>query len=45
MPTPTSPGGSTFPYYYKGGEIHCLKFGGFLADEEALLTVMHAEGE
>ncbi|OBR65212.1 hypothetical protein A7K91_00620 [Paenibacillus oryzae] len=19
-----SPGGSIFPYYYKGGEIHCL---------------------
>ena len=45
MPTQTSPGGSTFPYYYKGGEIHCLKYGGFFTDQEAVLTVMRAEEE
>lgn len=45
MPTQISPGGSTFPYYYKGGEIHCLKYGSFFTDEEALLSVMHAEEE
>jgi len=39
----TSPGGSTFPYYYKGGALHCLKFGSFHADESALLAVMQAE--
>jgi len=38
-----SPGGSMFPYYYKGGEIHCLKYGSFFADEEALMAVMKAE--
>lgn len=38
-----SPGGSLFPYYYKGDEIHCLKYGGFLANEEALLALMKAE--
>ena len=45
MPTQTSPGGSTFPYYYKGGEIHCFKFGSFHADEEGLLDIMQAEEE
>jgi hypothetical protein len=43
MQTKISPGGSRFPYYYKGGEIHCLKYGSFHADEEALLAVMKAE--
>ena len=45
MHTITSPSGSTSPYYYKGGEIHCFKFGSFHADEEALLAVMRAEEE
>jgi hypothetical protein len=43
MYTQESPGGSTFPYYYKGGEIHCLKYGSFFSDEEALFTVIKAE--
>lgn len=43
MNTQTSPGGSTFPYYYKGGEIHCLKYGSFFSNEEALFAVMKAE--
>jgi hypothetical protein len=38
-----SPGGSLFPYYYKGGEIHCLKYGGFLANADALFALMKAE--
>jgi hypothetical protein len=40
-----SPGGSWFPYYYKGGEIHCLKYGGFLMNQEALFTLMKAEAD
>lgn len=32
-----------FPYYYKGGEIHALKYGSFGADEAAALAVMQAE--
>ena len=43
MSTQQSPGGSTFPYYYKGGEIHCLKYGSFFSDEEALFALMKAE--
>jgi hypothetical protein len=38
-----SPGGSTFPYYYKGGELHCLKFGSFFGDMPRLLQLMEAE--
>jgi hypothetical protein len=38
-----SPGGSTFPYYYKGGEIHCLKYGSYFKDQEKLFAVMKAE--
>ncbi|WP_068780804.1 MULTISPECIES: hypothetical protein [unclassified Paenibacillus] len=40
-----SPGGSTFPYYYKGGEIHCLKYGNKYKDEQALLQLMRKEEE
>lgn len=38
-----SPGGSYFPYYYKGGEIHCLKYGSYYDDEASLFNVMRAE--
>ena len=38
-----SPGGSTFPYYYKGGEIHALKYGSYFNKEEDLLTLMKEE--
>jgi len=38
-----SPGGSTYPYYYKGGEIHGLKYGSFFGDEQRLFAVMDAE--
>jgi len=40
-----SPGGSTFPYYYKGGELHCLHFGSFFADETSLFARIGAERE
>lgn len=40
-----SPGGSTFPYYYKGGEIHGLKYGSFYSEEERLFAVMDAEAD
>jgi hypothetical protein len=42
IPT-TSPGGSTFPYYYKNGELHCFKYGSFYDDEKALLALMQEE--
>ena len=38
-----SPSGSTFPYYYKGGELHALKYGGLGADILRLAALMDAE--
>lgn len=38
-----SPGGSIYPYYYKGGALHCLKYGSFREDSEALFELMRAE--
>ena len=38
-----SPSGSTFPYYYKGGELHALKYGGLAGDIVSLAAVMDAE--
>jgi hypothetical protein len=38
-----SPGGSIYPYFYKDGEIHCLKYGGFHGDEPGLFALMDAE--
>ncbi len=43
MITQKSPGGSIFPYPYKGGELFGAHFGSFFADEERLLHLMHAE--
>jgi hypothetical protein len=40
-----SPGGSLFPYPYKGGELMGLHYGSFFADEEALLARMKGEEE
>ncbi|SDE92934.1 hypothetical protein SAMN04488689_10314 [Paenibacillus sp. cl6col] len=40
-----SPGGSIFPYYYKGGEIHCLKYGSHYSDTEKLFELMKQEEE
>jgi hypothetical protein len=45
MVTQKSPGGSLFPYYYKGGELFGLHYGSFFTDERALLARMHAEEE
>ncbi len=38
-----SPGGSAYPYYYKGGTLLGLHYGSFFKDEEALLARMRAE--
>lgn len=38
-----SPGGSIFPYYYKGGEIHCLKYGSKFKNKEKLFELMKQE--
>lgn len=38
-----SPGGSIFPYHYKGGEIHCLKYGSFHSNSDSLFSLMKAE--
>lgn len=43
MQSVKSPGGSLFPYYYKGGELHCLKYGSFHSNEDALFTLMKEE--
>jgi hypothetical protein len=39
----TSPGGSLFPYYYKNGELFCLHFGSYFADEDGVIAMMKAE--
>ncbi|OZB96207.1 hypothetical protein [Paenibacillus sp. XY044] len=38
-----SPGGSTYPYYYKGGEIHCLKYGSKYKNHDQLFALMRQE--
>lgn len=40
-----SPGGSIFPYFYKNGELHCLKYGSFYEHEEALVQLIKKEEE
>ncbi|MEK4356455.1 hypothetical protein NYE48_05255 [Paenibacillus sp. FSL M7-1455] len=40
-----SPGGSIYPYYYKGGAIHCLKYGSKYNNEEQLFDLMKKEEE
>jgi hypothetical protein len=40
-----SPGGSIFPYYYKGGELFGAHYGSFFDNEAALLARMKAEEE
>ena len=32
-----------FPYYYKGGELHALKYGSFFERESDLFAIMQAE--
>ncbi len=43
MYTEKSPGGSIFPYYYKGGQLFGLHYGSFFSDEARLLALMKAE--
>jgi hypothetical protein len=43
MQAKTSPGGSIFPYYYKGGELFGIHFGSFFSNEDRLITLMKAE--
>ncbi len=38
-----SPGGSAYPYYFKGGTLFGLHYGSFFKDDEALLARMRAE--
>jgi hypothetical protein len=38
-----SPGGSAYPYYFKGGTLLGLHYGSFFKDEAALLLRMRAE--
>jgi hypothetical protein len=40
-----SPGGSAYPYYFKGGTLLGLHYGSFFKNEEALLARMRAEEE
>jgi hypothetical protein len=43
MPTKNSPGGSYFPYYYKGGELYGLHLGSYFSDEEGVTAMLKAE--
>ena len=43
MPLKTSPGGSIFPYPYKGGELFGLHLGSFGRNEAGVLARMQAE--
>jgi len=38
-----SPGGSYFPYFYKGGEVFRFEFGNFDANEDEVICMMKAE--
>lgn len=38
-----SPSGSLCPYYYKNGELHPLKYGGYFKEKDRLFEVMKAE--
>jgi hypothetical protein len=43
MPLKVSPGGSYFPYGYKGGELFGLHLGSFGRDEDGAIARMRAE--
>jgi hypothetical protein len=43
MTVKQSPGGSNFPYYYKGGELFGLHLGCFETNEDGVITLMKAE--
>lgn len=38
-----SPSGANYPYYFKNGELHCLKYGSFFKNEVALIGLMDKE--
>jgi hypothetical protein len=38
-----SPGGSNFPYYYRGGELFGLHLGSYFSNEEGVIAMMKAE--
>jgi len=38
-----SPSGSLCPYYYKGGELHPLKYGNYRNDSYAFISMLNAE--
>jgi len=43
MPLKKSPGGSIFPYYFKGGELFGLHLGSFRANEDGVIARIKAE--
>ena len=43
MPIKKSPGGSYFPYYYKGGALFGLRLGSFGNNEEGVIARIKAE--
>ena len=43
MPLKKSPGGSLFPYPYKGGELFGWHLGGFGSNEDGVISRMKAE--
>jgi len=43
MQSNQSPGGSKFPYYYKGGQLYCLHLGSYGADEQKVIDLIGAE--
>jgi hypothetical protein len=43
MSAQKSPGGSLFPYYYKGGELYCVHLGSYGANEAGVLAMLKAE--
>ena len=45
MYTEKSPGGSIYPYYFKGGQLFGLHYGSFHENEAGLLARMQAEEE
>ena len=45
MAVKNSPGGSYFPYYYKGGELYCLHLGSYFSNEAAAIAMLKAEQE
>ena len=45
MLTKQSPGGSNFPYYFRGGELYGIHSGSYFSDEPGFLGMLKAEEE